>query len=134
MDKIELAPNYLSKMDIRKVGDHECINCGDCIAVCPTQAIKWNGQKFEIPKNEIEENIEIKVNTQETENKKKTFKLITQIISCLLLVGVLIYAYFGDKKDEPPVSSIAKENELCKDFEIFNTENEKIYSIGTKFI
>lgn len=117
------------KMDIRKVGDHECINCGDCIAVCPTQAIKWNGQKFEIPKNEIEENIEIKVDTQETENKKKTFKLITQIISCVLLVGVLIYAYFGDKKDEPPVSSIAKENEVCKDFEIFNTENEKIYSV-----
>ena len=117
------------KMDIRKVGDHECINCGDCISVCPTQAIKWNGQKFVLPKNEIETNNKISVNTERKEEKHKTFKLITQITSLVLLVGVLIYAYFGDKKEELPVSSIAKENEVCKNFEINNTSNEKIFSI-----
>ena len=33
-------------MDIRHVGDHECIECGECIAVCPTKAISWKGSKI----------------------------------------------------------------------------------------
>jgi thiol-disulfide isomerase/thioredoxin/Fe-S-cluster-containing hydrogenase component 2 len=28
------------------VGDHECINCGECIPVCPTKAISWKGSKI----------------------------------------------------------------------------------------
>ncbi len=31
------------KMDIAHVGDRECIGCGECAAVCPTQAIVWKG-------------------------------------------------------------------------------------------
>lgn len=27
------------KMDVRRVGDRECIHCGECAAVCPSQAI-----------------------------------------------------------------------------------------------
>ena len=27
------------KMDIKRVGDHECIACGECIDACPTGAI-----------------------------------------------------------------------------------------------
>ncbi len=27
------------KMDVRKVGDHECIHCAQCIAVCPQKAL-----------------------------------------------------------------------------------------------
>jgi ferredoxin len=33
-------------MDIKKVGDHECIQCGACISVCPAKAITWKGSKF----------------------------------------------------------------------------------------
>jgi Fe-S-cluster-containing hydrogenase component 2 len=33
-------------MDINHVGDHECINCGECIPVCPTKAITWKGSKI----------------------------------------------------------------------------------------
>ncbi len=29
------------RMDVRHVGDHECIHCGACAAACPTQAIRW---------------------------------------------------------------------------------------------
>lgn len=34
------------KMDVKRVGDHECINCGECMSVCPTKAISWKGSKI----------------------------------------------------------------------------------------
>ncbi len=41
------------KMDIRHVGDHECINCGECIDVCPAKAISWKGSKFFLHQNAV---------------------------------------------------------------------------------
>jgi ferredoxin len=40
-------------MDIKKVGDHECINCGECIKVCPTKAISWKGSQFFLKSDDI---------------------------------------------------------------------------------
>lgn len=40
------------KMDIRHVGDHECIQCGACMDVCPTKAIEWKGSKIFLKDNE----------------------------------------------------------------------------------
>ena len=40
-------------MDIKRVGDHECIQCGECIAVCPTKAISWKGQKLFVHENAV---------------------------------------------------------------------------------
>ncbi len=34
------------KMDVKCVGDHECINCGECKAVCPAGAIGWKCAKL----------------------------------------------------------------------------------------
>lgn len=34
------------KMDVKHVGDHECINCGECKGVCPTNAISWKCGKL----------------------------------------------------------------------------------------
>ncbi len=31
------------RMDIRHVGDHECIHCGECISECPENAIRFKG-------------------------------------------------------------------------------------------
>ena len=42
------------KMDIRHVGDHECINCGECMDVCPAKAISWKGSKFFLHPNAAE--------------------------------------------------------------------------------
>lgn len=33
-------------MDIKCVGDRECIHCGGCMGVCPTKAIMWKGPKM----------------------------------------------------------------------------------------
>lgn len=41
------------KMDIAHVGDHECIECGECIAVCPTKAITWKGSKIFLHPNAV---------------------------------------------------------------------------------
>ena len=131
------------KMDINKVGDHECINCGECISVCPTNAIQWKGKKFILPPNEI--NTEIK--TKEivtTTDSKKTLKLITQISATILLLGTLIYAYYGDKKDTPTnnsssnsstivgtgpkVDTIAKVGDLCNTFEITSSNGHELFN------
>ena len=42
------------KMDIKHVGDHECISCGECIPVCPVNAIRWKGEKFFLAPNAVE--------------------------------------------------------------------------------
>lgn len=66
------------KMDITHVGDGECISCGECIAVCPTNAIFWKGIKPEkkgIPADDIK-------------GHKKS-RLITRIISAVLMIALL---------------------------------------------
>ena len=34
------------RMDVRRVGDHECIHCGECIDVCPEKAISFRAGKI----------------------------------------------------------------------------------------
>ena len=43
------------KMDVKRVGDHECINCGECMSVCPTKAIGWKGSKIFLHKDMTED-------------------------------------------------------------------------------
>ena len=33
----------ICRMDVKRVGDHECIHCGECRAVCPEGAIRYRG-------------------------------------------------------------------------------------------
>ena len=40
-------------MDIKRVGDHECIHCGACVSVCPTKAISWKGEKLFVRGNDV---------------------------------------------------------------------------------
>jgi polyferredoxin len=41
-------------MDIRKVGDSECIQCGDCIDICPEKAITFKAGKLVLRGPEID--------------------------------------------------------------------------------
>ncbi len=66
------------KMDISYVGDRECISCGECIDVCPTNAIVWKGIKS--PKNQIP--------ADDMQTHKKT-RTITRIISAVLMICVI---------------------------------------------
>ena len=40
------------QMDVKHVGDHECIHCGKCIKVCPVKAISWKGSELFNKSNE----------------------------------------------------------------------------------
>ncbi len=94
------------KMDIKHVGDHECIGCGECIGVCPTKAISW---KSPIPflHNEVPNEPEKKPN--------KTAKIITRsIVGILLVIAIVstfVYAWTDDSHDSilPPEQSEASD-------------------------
>ncbi len=81
------------KMDVNKVGDHECISCGECVKVCPTKAISFKGPT-------------LLINHFNTENTKKQKKLrfITRLLSSVLLVGIMIFAiisFWNDESNKP---------------------------------
>ena len=68
------------KVDIRHVGDQECISCGECIDVCPTKAISWKGSGIFLRKNE---------GKPSQTGKSKALRTVTRAISALVLLGVL---------------------------------------------
>ena len=84
------------KMDVKKVGDAECISCGECIDVCPTKAISWKG----LPKKKTS------LPEEATSGKAKKAKFITRCISAVLmialLVGVFAYAWNDYTYEEIP--------------------------------
>ncbi len=88
------------KMDIKKVNDQECISCGECMKVCPTNAIVWKG---------------LKVKKEEEKDSKKA-KLITRIISCILLLAVLfgsIFYYWNDESNQITTEHGFEVGNLC---------------------
>ena len=91
------------KVDIKEVGDQECISCGECIDVCPTKAIQWKG---------------IKISNTDGEHKKA--KLVTRIISAVLMVGILVGAvvYYW-QQPEPVLNTQGNEvGQLCYGYEL----------------
>ncbi len=117
------------KMDIRHVGDHECISCGECVDVCPTKAISFKGGKFVLPPNEIppitpdmtEEEREACTEATEKKNAKlQKRRLITKIVSLVLalsLLGGVLFYY--NCVDEPPTGfEVYGEGDMCPDVDI----------------
>lgn len=69
------------KVDIRHPGDQECVSCGDCVSVCPTQAISWKGPKILLAPNE---------GASPEANKKR--RTVTRSITAAIMAAVLIFA------------------------------------------
>ena len=102
------------KMDIKSVGDQECISCGECIPVCPTKAISWKGPKL----------AEKLWQTGETGSKKR---LVVRIISAVLMLGILIgtISWYWNQEDSrtPDPGGISAEEgnqigEKCYSYEL----------------
>ena len=69
------------QMDIRHVGDPECISCGECAAVCPTGAIRWKGPKVLVAPGAAT------APAAEKPNRRK--RLVARIVAGLLMLAVL---------------------------------------------
>lgn len=94
------------KMDIKHVNDQECISCGECIDICPTNAIVWKGLKLK-KKDET---------LNETVKDHKKARLITRAISCVLLVAILIGSvafYWNDESNNISAQTGTEVGNLC---------------------
>ena len=88
------------KVDIKEVGDQECISCGECIGVCPTQAIHWKGIR----------------KTQHTDDSRhKKAKLVTRVITLVVMAGMLIGAgiYYWQQPEPVTVTQGSEVGQLC---------------------
>ncbi len=85
------------KCDIQHISDQECIACGECIDICPTKAISWKGSKIFLKANEIPAGADEET-VAETKKKQTRTRLITRIVSTVVLLAVLIGAicYYWD--------------------------------------
>ena len=114
-------------MDIKEVGDHECIQCGDCIDVCHSHAIDWKVirklVKEDLEKerqqhesndnscyiqNDEKNNVfekDIKKNKKDLRIKKKTFNIIIGSLMAIILVVVIIVSNFRNE--------VLKVNDIC---------------------
>lgn len=91
------------KMDIKHVGDRECISCGECMGVCPTNAIQWKGPKILLRPNETD----TAVTSHEKEKKKNTHLILRCIawsLALIVLVGAIVYYWNEDSSEAPAVT------------------------------
>lgn len=96
------------QMDVRHVGDHECINCGECMSVCPTGAIRWKGSKPFLAPNAIDDDAttiekqDFEEQTKKIARRNKALKIVCAVFMTSLLAAALIYYNVIDK---PSVST-----------------------------
>ena len=63
------------KMDVKEVGDHECIQCGDCMKSCACKAIKWKMISQIIKEDEERKNNELTNDNLNEVDEKPSFKI-----------------------------------------------------------
>ena len=90
------------KMDIRHVGDAECISCGECISSCPTGAIRWKGDRFVLPPNEIDDKPAAQDQTKKYAKCRKVLSIVAAVLMSATLIGALVYYNFIYQAPEIP--------------------------------
>ena len=99
------------KCDIHHVGDQECISCGECMDVCPTQAIRWKGPKITLKANAIPADAseeEKQAARAKREKTRRICRIATTAILLAVLIGTLIFFWDPDSNAapvDPPASS-----------------------------
>lgn len=93
------------KMDIKTVGDAECIQCGECMNVCPTNAIVWKGIKPKKTDNTL----------PDTVKGHRAARTVTRAVACVALVAILFGAFFYYWNDESniPVAQGSEVGDRC---------------------
>lgn len=89
------------KMDVKVVGDHECIQCGECIKECPCKSINWKLISKAIKEEDDKELEPIDASVDEVQNKKvfkiskKNFDIITYVLMLVSLTTVMVLVNIG---------------------------------------
>lgn len=97
------------KVDIKHVGDQECISCGECIDVCPTKAISWKG---------------FRSNPKPSEKHKKlrtVTRSIVAVVLVIVLVGVIGYYWNQESTPNLPIGDENRGNQvgdLCYGYDL----------------
>lgn len=87
------------RMDIRHVGDHECIHCGECIDVCPTKAISFKAGRIVLHGPQIESA------PAPVRKKARRNRAIAWALALLVLAGALAYYNLpGEDASSVPVA------------------------------
>jgi len=95
------------KMDVRSVGDHECIQCGDCMAVCGAGAISIQAGKITLKSPEIP-----KKKKDAPAGKKKTAAFAWSAALILLAFALAYFNFLAPgltKAERAPTESVASD-------------------------
>ncbi len=124
------------KMDIRRVGDQECIQCGECMSVCPTGAIQWKGPKILLPPQAIGGEIETKNgDTAAALHKAKKKSLIVRCVAwglALAVLGGALYYFNFVHKDAPKPEEGFEVGDACNamDLAVYNgTDGQESFNV-----
>ena len=86
------------RMDIRRVGDHECIHCGECIGECPAKAITFRAGKYVLHGPQV-------ANASADDAKKaRRVRRTAWAAALLLLGGILLAVNLPLRPADDPVS------------------------------
>ena len=108
------------KMDVKFVGDHECIQCGECMKECPVKCINWKLISKAIKEDDETEIIK-DATIDEVNNKKvfkisrKNFNIITYVLMLVSLTTVMVLVNISP--------NIYKTYDIVDDFKV--TDNYK---------
>jgi len=106
----------LCKMDVKQVGDHECIYCGQCIAHCNQAALSLKAGKYTlIPPVQDKDK-----NPSDSQNIK-TLEKITWTAAIVVLTGIMIWSNFLDP-------SLSKDTTSYIDANVSDTQISSLYT------
>ena len=101
------------KVDIKHVGDRECISCGDCIDVCPVNAISWKG---------------VKVQPCKDSKKRIVVRIVIGVLLAALLAGAIGYYWNQESAPNLPIGGDRgnQVGDLCVDYDLEVVTGEAI--------
>ncbi|WP_081673435.1 redoxin family protein [Butyrivibrio sp. FC2001] len=119
------------KMDVKKVGDHECIHCAQCVARCNQGALSMKAGGFTL----IQPHKQEFVNTEE-ENKVKKAAPVIGIIAVLVLAFAIIWTNFLDPSLKASADAADTNAQVSENTSTETPETESIapegYEIGQR--
>lgn len=112
------------RMDVRRVGDAECIHCGECMKVCATGAIHWKGRpgRVRLEVGLPNENGEPSATSENVSRKKRQTRTSrwTRCIAAVLMLAVLCgtWAYFWWQTPDTSTQVGGKVGDMCASHEL----------------